>query len=79
MAIPPGQAGSKFTVDAVNRVAELRDRGCHALVGVDGGVGPAQFAALAEAGADWIVSGTSLFSAADVGEWLALCRQAFRR
>jgi ribulose-phosphate 3-epimerase len=77
MAIPPGRAGSRFADSALSRVAELRRRGCHAQVGVDGGVGPAQFESLSEAGADWIVSGTSLFGAPDVGEWLARCRKAF--
>lgn len=78
MAIPPGRAGSPFALEAVNRVAELSARGCHALVGVDGGVGPAQFESLREAGAAWLVSGTSLFSAPDVGDWLAHCREIFR-
>ena len=78
MAIPPGRAGSQFAFNAVNRVAELSSRGCHALVGVDGGVGPAEFESLSEAGADWIVSGTSLFSAPDIGAWLDLCYGVFR-
>lgn len=76
MAITPGQAGSSFDPAVVERVSQLRERGRNPLVGVDGGVGPGQFEALSKAGANWIVSGTSLF-AADPGAWLAACGSAF--
>lgn len=76
MAIKPGQAGSPFNQRALDRVAKLRERGCHESIGVDGGVGPEQFRALGLAGANWIVSGSSLFGADDVGAWLAQCQRS---
>lgn len=76
MAITPGQAGSPFSPRAVDRVGTLRARGCHESIGVDGGVGPEQFRALGLAGANWIVSGSSLFGADDVGAWLAQCQRS---
>lgn len=74
MAITPGQAGAPFDDRAVDRVSTLRARGCHEWVGVDGGVGPEQFARLGLAGANWIVSGSSLFNADDVGTWISQCQ-----
>lgn len=79
MSVVPGQAGSRFDPAVVARVAALRDRGRNPLIGVDGGVGPVHFTALARAGANWIVSGTSLFSAADQENWIVTCRAAFSR
>lgn len=74
MAITPGQAGAPFDDRAVDRVSTLRARGCHEWVGVDGGVGPDQFRVLGLAGANWIVSGSSLFNADDVGTWISQCQ-----
>lgn len=79
MAITPGLAGSPFDDRAVDRISTLRARGCHEWVGVDGGVGPDQFVPLGQAGANWIVSGSSLFGADDVAGWLAQCRQDLGR
>lgn len=77
MAITPGQAGSPFDAAVLPRVAALRERGRNPLIGVDGGVGTAQFAALADAGANWVISGTSLFAAPDPGAWLREGARAF--
>ena len=79
MAIAPGQAGSPFDPAVLHRVSELRDRARNPLLGVDGGVGPSEFTALSYAGANWIVSGTSLFASADPADWLSLCKSAFSR
>ncbi len=70
MSVEPGDAGADFRPGTVERVRRLADRGCHPMVGVDGGVLPAHLPALASAGASWVVSGTSLFGAADVRAWL---------
>lgn len=77
MSVTPGQAGSAFHDSVVGRVAKLHTHDDSRLLGVDGGISPAQFAGLADAGARWIVSGTSLFSAPSVSAWIAECRQAF--
>jgi ribulose-phosphate 3-epimerase len=79
MAIPPGQAGSSFDPRAVDRVADLLGRRCHESIGVDGGVGPEQFTSLGLAGANWIVSGSSLFAAYDIGTWIDRCQRDFSR
>lgn len=76
MAITPGEAGAPFDPAVLDRVRRLRDRGRNPVVGVDGGVGPGHFSALAEAGAQWLVSGTSLFQAPDPGAWLEACRRS---
>jgi len=76
MAITPGEAGSPFDPAVLDRVRRLRDRGRNPVVGVDGGIGPDRFAALADAGAQWLVSGTSLFQAPDPGAWLDACRRS---
>lgn len=77
MAITPGRAGSPFDPGVLNRVSELRARARNPLIGVDGGVGSQQFAALSRAGANWIVSGNSLFTAPDPGHWIDTCQRAF--
>jgi pentose-5-phosphate-3-epimerase len=77
MSIEPGQAGSAFEPAVIPRISELRERERNPLLGVDGGVGAAQFAELGRAGANWIVSGTSLFAAPDPAEWLRGCETAF--
>ena len=77
MSIIPGLAGTPFDAVVLDRVAALRERDRNQLIGVDGGVGRSQFAALARAGANWVVSGTDLFNAPDPGEWIAACQDAF--
>ena len=76
MSITPGQAGAPFDHRAVDRAARLRERRCHEWIGIDGGVGPEQFAPLGKAGVNWIVSGSSLFNAQDPAAWLAQCQRA---
>jgi ribulose-phosphate 3-epimerase len=77
MAITPGQAGAPFDSRVLPRISELRARGRNPLIGVDGGVEPVQFERLANSGANWIVSGNSLFAATDPAAWLARCRRSF--
>ena len=77
MAITPGQAGSPFDPAVLHRVSELRDRARNPLLGVDGGVGPSEFTALSRAGANWIVSGNSLFASSNPAGWLSLCTSTF--
>ena len=77
MSIQPGQAGSQFDGAVLGRISELRERARNPRLGVDGGVGPVQFAELSRAGANWIVSGTSLFASPDPAAWLRDCESAF--
>lgn len=69
MSVNPGFGGQKFigrTLDKVRQLRALIDReGSKALIEVDGGVNLETGALLAQAGADALVAGNSVFSASD--------------
>jgi len=69
MSVNPGYGGQAFIPESVEKVAALKqmimEKEAKALIEVDGGVGPANAAALREAGADILVAGSSVFKAAD--------------
>jgi ribulose-phosphate 3-epimerase len=69
MSVNPGFGGQKFIEHTYRKVAETRDLldrvGSHAHLQVDGGVGLGNIAALARAGADVMVAGSSVFSSGD--------------
>lgn len=69
MSVNPGFGGQKFIPGTIDKVARLRDlikrSGSHALIEVDGGVNLENAPALAAAGVDVVVAGSSIFSAAD--------------
>lgn len=76
MSVNPGFGGQAFIPESIDKVARLRnflkansDR--HILIEVDGGVTDRNAAALFEAGADILVSGSYLYSASDYGTALA--------
>lgn len=71
MSVKPGDAGAEFRPGTLERVRELVGRGCHAMVGADGGVQAKHLTRLTDAGASWVVSGTGLFNAPDLSEWLS--------
>ncbi len=78
MSVNPGFGGQSFIPTTFAKLQELR-----ALVGsrpielsVDGGVGPAIAAALAQAGALVLVAGAAIFGAADPGEAVRALRSA---
>ncbi len=83
MSVDPGFGGQAFiagTIDKVSRLrAELVRRGLeHVKIEVDGGVGPENIRALADAGMTIAVAGTSVFDprapvAANVGVLRAAC------
>ena len=70
MSVNPGFGGQKFipqVMDKLRRLkAMLRERGLPTLIEVDGGVGPNNARAVAEAGADVLVAGSAVFGNADV-------------
>lgn len=78
MSVFAGFGGQKFIEDTYPRLralkAELARRGSDALIEIDGGVGPANAAALAEAGADILVAGSSVFCSGDPAEAIRLIR-----
>ncbi|TVQ09649.1 MAG: ribulose-phosphate 3-epimerase [Balneolaceae bacterium] len=70
MTVNPGFGGQKFIEPAlgkIRRLAEMRDRlDTDFLIQVDGGVGPDNIGRIADAGADILVAGSSVFSAHDI-------------
>ena len=69
MTVNPGFGGQKlipYTVDKVRKLkAYIEDNGLSTDIEVDGGVSPANAAALARCGAGILVAGSSVFKAAD--------------
>jgi ribulose-phosphate 3-epimerase len=65
MTVEPGFGGQAFMPEMLAKVRALRAR-CPALhIQVDGGIGPANVRAVAEAGANVVVAGTAIFGSAD--------------
>lgn len=69
MSVNPGFGGQPFIRHSLDKVRELRrlidSKGSHALIEVDGGVNLLTGRQLAEAGADILVAGSSVFRAPD--------------
>ncbi|WP_139261407.1 ribulose-phosphate 3-epimerase [Xylanibacter ruminicola] len=69
MSVNPGFGGQKFienTIDKVKRLCQMIDeKGCKALIEVDGGVQGETAPRLVEAGVDVLVSGSYVFGAND--------------
>jgi ribulose-phosphate 3-epimerase len=67
MSIHPGYSGQEFMPEALDRIARLRAALPAAVhVQVDGGIDPENVLSVYEAGADLIVSGSSIFSREDL-------------
>jgi ribulose-phosphate 3-epimerase len=71
MSVNPGFGGQSFIPRSLEKVRELRSlRSRHGLnfdIEIDGGVTRDNSGKIAAAGANWLVAGTSVFSAADPG------------
>ena len=69
MSVNPGFGGQQFIPGALPKLAEVRRRidasGRPVRLEVDGGVKPANIAAIAAAGADTFVAGSAIFSSGD--------------
>lgn len=75
MAVNPGFGGQEFIANALNKIEHLDElrklTRSHALIEVDGGVGPANARALLEAGADVLVAGSAIFKSHDPAATIA--------
>ena len=69
MSVNPGFGGQSFIPSTLDKLREARrlidDSGLDIRLEVDGGVGPANIAAAAEAGADTFVAGSAIFGKPD--------------
>jgi ribulose-phosphate 3-epimerase len=81
MTVQPGFAGGLFIPYTVRKVEAIRRAvaaaGCATEVGVDGSINPTTIPALAAAGADVFVGGSSgLFTGRDIGEEVRRMRKS---
>lgn len=69
MTVNPGFGGQKFIPYTLNKVRQLaqvrRERGLDFVIEVDGGLTPDNVAEAVQAGADWIVAGSSVYQSGD--------------
>jgi ribulose-phosphate 3-epimerase len=67
MSVNPGFGGQSFIPSVLKKISKLKSmilaKGLNTLIEVDGGVGPENSRALAEAGADILVAGNAVFRA----------------
>ncbi|MBT3341772.1 MAG: ribulose-phosphate 3-epimerase [Gemmatimonadetes bacterium] len=79
MSVQPGFGGQSFQEHVLDKVRCLRReidaRGLTVALEIDGGVGPANAAACREAGARWLVAGSSVFGAKDAASAIRTIRQ----
>nr|SVE74412.1 EOG090X0CAY [Daphnia barbata] len=76
MTVEPGFGGQSFMEDMMSKVQYLRANFPDLDIEVDGGVGPSTIEAVAEAGANMIVSGTAITGASDPSQVIAILRNA---
>lgn len=78
MSVNPGFGGQKFIPATLAKLREARQRikasGHSVRLEVDGGVGVANIAEIAAAGADTFVAGSAIFSAGDYGQVIRAMR-----
>ncbi|HSR66444.1 MAG TPA: ribulose-phosphate 3-epimerase [Acidobacteriota bacterium] len=72
MSVNPGYAGQAFIPHSFEKIRKLRkiveDRKLAAKIEIDGGMGPHNVSDAAQAGTDWIVSGSAIFGSDDPKE-----------
>lgn len=79
MTVEPGFGGQSFMEDMMPKVATLRKLYPTLDIEVDGGLGPATIDAAAQAGANMIVAGSSVFRSEDPAATILLMRQSVER
>ena len=76
MTVEPGFGGQKFQPEMMPKVKALRERYPDVDIQVDGGLGPSTIDAAADAGANVIVAGSSVFGSSDPAAAIATLRAA---
>ncbi|OUM54228.1 hypothetical protein BVG19_g3587 [[Candida] boidinii] len=74
MTVEPGFGGQKFMANMMPKVQELRSKFPNLNIQVDGGLGESTIDIAANAGANVIVAGTSVFKAEDPSKMIELLR-----
>ncbi|CAH2449752.1 D-ribulose-5-phosphate 3-epimerase [Komagataella phaffii CBS 7435] len=74
MTVEPGFGGQKFMADMMPKVEALRAKFPNLDIQVDGGLGKETIGVAADAGANVIVAGSSVFGAKDPGEVIQFLR-----
>ncbi len=82
MSVNPGFGGQKFIPNALNKVRQLAEmrkaRGLHFKIEIDGGVTRENVASIVNAGAEWLVAGSSVFHSVKFPDSFTELRQAAR-
>ena len=65
MTVEPGFGGQKFMPEQAEKIRMLREAGYRGVIAVDGGVSLDNAKMIKDAGADWLIMGTSYFRAED--------------
>eukprot|EP00239_Pterosperma_sp_CCMP1384_P007214 CAMPEP_0197848988 /NCGR_PEP_ID=MMETSP1438-20131217/10580_1 /TAXON_ID=1461541 /ORGANISM="Pterosperma sp., Strain CCMP1384" /LENGTH=221 /DNA_ID=CAMNT_0043461477 /DNA_START=10 /DNA_END=675 /DNA_ORIENTATION=- len=76
MTVEPGFGGQSFMPDTMPKVEVLRKRYPDLDIQVDGGLGPKTIDAAAQAGANCIVAGSSIFGSSDPVETIKTLRES---
>jgi ribulose-phosphate 3-epimerase len=79
MSVNPGFGGQKFIPSTLAKLSQVREiietSECPIRLEVDGGVGVANIAEIAAAGADMFVAGSAIFNSEDYGKTIAAMRR----
>lgn len=82
MSVNPGFGGQKFIPNALNKVRQLAEmrkaRGLQFKIEIDGGVTRENIASIVNAGAEWLVAGSSVFHSVKFPDSFVDLRQAAR-
>lgn len=79
MTVEPGFGGQKFMDNMMSKVQWLRENNPTLNIEVDGGVGPGNIDRCAQAGANWIVSGTAVINAPDQKEVISQLKASVQK
>jgi ribulose-phosphate 3-epimerase len=82
MSVNPGFGGQQFIPNALHKIRQLvarrNERGLHFHIEIDGGASRENIAKIAEAGAEWVVAGSSVFHTVNPVAAFEELRQAAR-